>query len=49
MAVGLRRLDDTPWARDARSALLKVLAAMPAGSASAPARWPTACGCSCNR
>ncbi len=29
MAVGLRRLDDTPWARDARTALLKVVAAMP--------------------
>jgi predicted DNA-binding transcriptional regulator YafY len=29
MAVGLRRLDDTPWARDARTALLKVLTAMP--------------------
>ncbi len=34
MAVGLRRLDDTPWSRDARTALLKVLAAMPAGAAS---------------
>ena len=34
MAVGLRRLDDTPWARDARTALLKVLAAMPASAAS---------------
>jgi predicted DNA-binding transcriptional regulator YafY len=34
MAVGLRRLDDTPWARDARTALLKVLAAMPADAAS---------------
>ena len=34
LAVGLRRLDDTPWARDARSALLKVVAAMPAGAAS---------------
>src|SRR5262245_44204303 len=34
MAVGLRRLDETPWARDARSALLKVVAAMPAGAAS---------------
>jgi predicted DNA-binding transcriptional regulator YafY len=34
MAVGLRRLDDTPWARDARTALLKVVAAMPAGAAS---------------
>src|SRR3954469_12264593 len=34
MAVGLRRLDDTPWARDARTALLKVLAAMPPDSAS---------------
>jgi predicted DNA-binding transcriptional regulator YafY len=34
MAVGLRRLDDTPWARDARTALLKVLAAMPPGAAS---------------
>jgi predicted DNA-binding transcriptional regulator YafY len=29
LAVGLRRLDDTPWARDARTALLKVVAAMP--------------------
>ena len=29
MAVGLRRLDDTPWARDARTALLKIVAAMP--------------------
>src|ERR671917_18173 len=26
-AIGLRRLDDTPWARDARSALLKIVAA----------------------
>ena len=34
MAVGLRRLDDTPWSRDARTALLKVLAAMPADAAS---------------
>src|SRR5262245_36840185 len=34
MAVGLRRLDDTPWARDARTALLKVVAAMPQGAAS---------------
>jgi predicted DNA-binding transcriptional regulator YafY len=34
LAVGLRRLDDTPWARDARTALLKVLAAMPAAAAS---------------
>ncbi len=33
LAVGLRRLDDTPWARDARTALLKVVAAMPAGAA----------------
>jgi predicted DNA-binding transcriptional regulator YafY len=33
MAVGLRRLDDTPWARDARTALLKVVAAMPEGAA----------------
>ena len=33
MAVGLRRLDDTPWARDARRALLKVVAAMPEGAA----------------
>ncbi|MGH9132541.1 MAG: helix-turn-helix transcriptional regulator, partial [Ilumatobacteraceae bacterium] len=29
LAVGLRRLDDTPWARDARTALLKVVAGMP--------------------
>jgi predicted DNA-binding transcriptional regulator YafY len=28
-AIGLRRLDDTPWARDARTALLKIMAAMP--------------------
>src|ERR671910_399281 len=28
-AIGLRRLDDTPWARDARTALLKIVAAMP--------------------
>ena len=33
MAVGLRRLDDTPWARDARTALLKVVAGMPEGAA----------------
>jgi predicted DNA-binding transcriptional regulator YafY len=33
MAVGLRRLDGTPWARDARTALLKVVAAMPEGEA----------------
>ena len=33
MAVGLRRLDDTPFARDARTALLKVVAAMPDGAA----------------
>jgi predicted DNA-binding transcriptional regulator YafY len=33
MAVGLRRLDETPWARDARTALLKVIAAMPADEA----------------
>jgi predicted DNA-binding transcriptional regulator YafY len=33
MAVGLRRLDDTPWARDARTALLKIVAAMPEGAA----------------
>jgi len=33
LAVGLRRLDDSPWARDARSALLKVIAAMPSDSA----------------
>jgi predicted DNA-binding transcriptional regulator YafY len=33
LAVGLRRPDDTPWARDARTALLKVLAAMPEGAA----------------
>ena len=49
MAVGLRRLDDTPWARDARTALLKVVAAMPEGALPAPARWPTACACSCSR
>ena len=48
MAVGLRRLDDTPWARDACTA--------PEGAGGdagrigiTPARWPTACGCSCNR
>jgi predicted DNA-binding transcriptional regulator YafY len=34
LTVGLRRLDDAPWARDARSALLKVVAAMPAGAVS---------------
>lgn len=28
-AIGLRRLDDTPWSRDARTALLKIMAAMP--------------------
>src|SRR5688572_24546317 len=33
MAVGLRWLDDTLWARDARTALLKVIAAMPSESA----------------
>jgi predicted DNA-binding transcriptional regulator YafY len=33
LAVALRRLDDTPWARDARTALLKVVAAMPDGAA----------------
>ena len=33
LSVGLRRLEDTPWSRDARTALLKVLAAMPAGAA----------------
>src|SRR5262245_15436680 len=33
MAVGLRRLDGTPWARDARTALLKVVAAMPDAAA----------------
>jgi predicted DNA-binding transcriptional regulator YafY len=33
LAVALRRLDDTPWARDARTALHKVVAAMPAGAA----------------
>ena len=32
-AIGLRRLDDTPWARDARTALLKVVAAMPDAAA----------------
>lgn len=37
MAIALRRLDDTPWARDARTALLKVVAAMP-GEAAARAR-----------
>jgi predicted DNA-binding transcriptional regulator YafY len=34
VAVGLRRLDDTPWARDARTALLKIVSAMPDGAAS---------------
>lgn len=29
VAVGLRRLDDTPYARAARSALLKIVSAMP--------------------
>jgi predicted DNA-binding transcriptional regulator YafY len=33
LAVGLRRLDDTPWARDAHTALRKVVAAMPAAAA----------------
>jgi predicted DNA-binding transcriptional regulator YafY len=33
MAVAQWRLDDTPWARDARTALRKVVAAMPEG-------WP---------
>src|SRR4029453_15393810 len=33
MAVGLRRLDETPWARDARTALLKIVAAMPDAAA----------------
>lgn len=33
VAVGLRRLDDTPWARDARTALLKIVSAMPDGAA----------------
>jgi predicted DNA-binding transcriptional regulator YafY len=32
-AIGLRRLDDTPWARDARTALLKIVAAMPDAAA----------------
>jgi predicted DNA-binding transcriptional regulator YafY len=32
-AIGLRRLDDTPWARDARAALLKIVAAMPDAAA----------------
>jgi predicted DNA-binding transcriptional regulator YafY len=32
-AIGLRRLDDTPWARDARTALLKIIAAMPDAAA----------------
>ena len=33
LAIGLRRLDGTPWARDARTALLKVVAAMPEDAA----------------
>jgi predicted DNA-binding transcriptional regulator YafY len=33
VAVGLRRLDDTPYARAARSALLKIVSAMPADAA----------------
>jgi predicted DNA-binding transcriptional regulator YafY len=33
LAIALRRLDDTPWARDARTALLKVVAAMPEAAA----------------
>ena len=33
VAVGLGRLDDTPWARDARAALLKIVSAMPDGAA----------------
>lgn len=32
-AIGLRRIDDTPWARDARTALLKIVAAMPDAAA----------------
>ena len=32
-AIGLRRLDDTPWSRDARTALLKIVAAMPDAAA----------------
>lgn len=33
LAVGLRRLDDTPWAGSARTALLKIIAAMPPDAA----------------
>src|SRR6266576_3162137 len=37
-AIGLRRLDDTPWARDARTALLKIVAASSPNRSAGPIR-----------